>query len=334
MENRLEEPTILESNYFYFFIAIVLVTLGALAQSWDFNKGILITEFGIILLPTVIFTKLRGYSLKHVLRLNKLSLKQFFLVPLITMLAYPIGVFINYIMIIVLSLLGKVRPNPIPIPETGGEYLLGLFVIAISAGICEEVMFRGLMLKTYERLGKKKAIFISAILFGAFHFNLQNLFGPIFLGVLFGYILLKTNSIFATMLAHATNNAFALTLGVLLNKLLQNLNESTGLNQSISEQSMDQLNSLPKGVQLLSYSFWLIPIAALAIICSIIIYKLLKILPDKDKQNDDIFMIREKEVKIRNYFGQLSTSKKVFTVLPIILAGVLFVYQGYLFITL
>lgn len=331
MKRLNQNPTILEANYFYLFAALVFVTLGSLAQRWDFNIGVLITEYGIILLPTILFIKIRGYSLKKVLRLNKLSIKQIFLIPLIAITAYPIAVFGNLLMIIILTMLGKVKPMPIPIPETGGEYALLLFLIAISAGICEEVMFRGLMQKSYERLGKRKAIVISAIMFGVFHLNLQNLFGPIILGLLFGYILYKTNSIFATMLAHATNNAFALTLGVLMKKLLDYLNKSQGFNQSMSQ---DALNNVPKEAQLVSLIVWLIVIAAVAILCGLLLYLLLKALPNKDEKDKEELLIKDKDVKIKEYLGQMSRGKKIAIVLPMILVTILFIYQGYLFMTL
>lgn len=331
MKRLNQNPTILEANYFYLFAALVFIFLGSIAQWWDFNIGVLITEYGIILLPTILFIKIRGYSLKKVLRLNKLSIKQIFLIPLIALTAYPIGILVNFIMIILLTMLGKVRTSPIPIPETGGEYILLLFLIAVSAGICEEVMFRGLMQKSYERLGKRKAIIISAIMFGAFHFNLQNLFGPIFLGLLFGYILYKTNSIFATMLAHATNNAIALTLGVLLNKVLDYINKSQEFNQSMSQ---DALNNVPKKAQLVSLIVWLIVIAAVAILCGLLLYLLLKALPNKDEKDKEELLIKDKDVKIKEYLGQMSRGKKIAIVLPMILVTILFIYQGYLFMTL
>ncbi len=62
-------------------------------------------------------------------------------------------------------------------------------------------------------LERKKAIIYSAILFGIFHFNVQNLLGPIYLGLLFGIIAYKTDSIYPTIIGHTVNNTIALTIG-------------------------------------------------------------------------------------------------------------------------
>src|SRR5699024_4587010 len=85
------------------------------------------------------------------------------------------------------------------------------------------IMFRGTIMNAYEGLSKKKAIIYSAVLFGLFHLNLQNLVGPILLGIIFGIIVYKTNSIYSSIIAHTINNGIALTIGYLTFKGDQNL---------------------------------------------------------------------------------------------------------------
>jgi len=55
-------------------------------------------------------------------------------------------------------------------------------------------------------------------LFGLFHFNLANLVGPIFLGLLFAWLVQVTNSIYAGMIGHAVNNGFAVTISYLMTR--------------------------------------------------------------------------------------------------------------------
>lgn len=260
--------TILGTNIFYLLVGIILLVIGSLVQSWDIYKGLIITEYIIILLPVLIYLKIKGQSLKEVLRFNKLSLKQILLIPIIVILSYPIGSFLNLIVMIFLSLFGEIKPPPIPIPNNEIELLKGFFVVALSAGICEEVMFRGLIMKGYENLGKWKAIIFSAVLFGFFHFNIQNLLGPIFLGVLFGYIVYKTDSIFASILAHFTNNAFALLLGFIVNKF--NIGNNTSNNVSLS---MSYTKTLIYGATFLG---------AISLVTGTIVVMLLKKMPGSE----------------------------------------------------
>jgi len=56
--------------------------------------------------------------------------------------------------------LGKVVPPNIPVPAGTGEFLLQILSIAGSAALCEELLFRGFIMRAYEGLGWKRAIFI------------------------------------------------------------------------------------------------------------------------------------------------------------------------------
>ncbi|WP_052045334.1 type II CAAX endopeptidase family protein [Caloranaerobacter azorensis] len=299
--------TILETNIFYLLVGIILITIGSLAQRWDIYKGLIITEYAIVLLPVLIYLKIKRQSFKKVLRLNKLSLKQILLIPIIVILSYPIGAFLNSIVMIFLSLFGEVKPMPIPVPDNGMELLRSLFVIALSAGICEEVMFRGLVMKGYEKLGKRKAIIFSAVLFGFFHFNVQNLLGPVFLGILFGYIVYKTNSIFASMLAHFTNNAFALFLAFIVNRF------NTGSN-------------IPNNVPLnMSYTRLLIYgaifLGAISLVTGIIAVMLLKKLPKSAEYTN--LSIRDDDKDISNVLTAVESVPLVITLIIFIIINIL-----------
>ena len=115
-------------------------------------------------------------------------------------------------------------------------------------------------MSSYEQLGKKKAIIYSAILFGVFHFNFQNLLGPIYLGILFGIIAYKTNSLFSTIIGHTVNNTIALTIGYL----------TSNLNMEIGEAAFVELPSMEEMI----ISF--IGLGILALIFGFIVYKLIK----------------------------------------------------------
>jgi hypothetical protein len=106
----------------------------------------------------------------------------------------------------------------IPTATNTAEYLLLFAVIAGSAGICEEIFFRGVILNGYEsEVGLKWGAIFSGLLFGIFHFNPQNFFGPIILGIVFSYLVQLTGSIVAGIVAHMANNGIAVTMGYLLN---------------------------------------------------------------------------------------------------------------------
>ena len=86
-------------NILYLALGLAFLIIGGYAQNRDLFAGILITEYLIILVPNLLFLKLRGYSLKKVLRLAPISFKQGIFTVLTMIFAYPMAVFLNYIVI-------------------------------------------------------------------------------------------------------------------------------------------------------------------------------------------------------------------------------------------
>jgi len=93
-----------------------------------------------------------------------------------------------------------------------GTFLLAFVVIAILPGIGEELLFRGVLQNTLHRATRNKhiAIWVTAILFAAIHFQFYGLAPRTMLGVLFGYIYVWSGNLKLAMVAHITNNGLAL----------------------------------------------------------------------------------------------------------------------------
>ena len=92
-----------------------------------------------------------------------------------------------------------------------GDFLITLFIIAIVPAICEEFLFRGALQRTFSRWIRNPhvAIWISAIIFSAIHFQFYGFLPRLLLGAAFGYIYFWTGSLWYTIFAHFLNNGFA-----------------------------------------------------------------------------------------------------------------------------
>jgi sodium transport system permease protein len=91
--------------------------------------------------------------------------------------------------------------------------VLTLLLVAVLPGICEELLFRGFLLQGLRsRCSPWCAIVAAGILFGAFHVDPYRFVPVSLLGILFGYLVLKTGSILTAMVAHATNNSIAILI--------------------------------------------------------------------------------------------------------------------------
>ncbi len=310
--DRKESPSILESNILYLLIGILLITVGSIVQAIEIYSGLLITEYLIILLPVLLYLKVKGYSIRETLRLNSISIKQIIYVILIVIFSYPIAVFFNYLGIVFLSKYGQLLPSSVPIPESSRELLLGILTISITPGICEEVMFRGMLMKSYESMGRKKAIIYTAILFGIFHFNLQNLLGPIFLGIMFGILVYRTDSILSSMIAHMINNLIALIIGT-FSKHFEEM--------ALGSQSAIYDNSMVYGA---------IMLGVIALVLGSIVLRLIKSMPQAEAKKQDILLdVPISEFYSSNIYG--TKNMDMIEAFPLFLFVVIFIFFNYKF---
>lgn len=210
---------LLKTTWLYLALAVIFIFLGSYVQHRDFYSGIFITEYLIVFLPVILLGLATRVDMKRALRLNKIKLSTIWKTLLLSFALLPIIAASNLIVITILSYFGKVIMPEIPMAKTGSEFLLMFFLVAISPGICEEMLFRGLVMNAFEsHFNKKTGAIAAAILFGIFHFNIQNIFGPIILGLVFGYLVQATNSIFTGMLSHTFNNGIAVVASYLASK--------------------------------------------------------------------------------------------------------------------
>lgn len=87
--------------------------------------------------------------------------------------------------------------------------ILNLVTIAVLPAILEEMAFRGFVLQSLRKLGDPAAIVLSAILFGAMHENLWQIPFATIVGLILGWIVVKTENIWLAVIIHFGNNAMA-----------------------------------------------------------------------------------------------------------------------------
>ena len=91
--------------------------------------------------------------------------------------------------------------------------LVIIFVVAIGAPIVEEYLFRGALFEELAKICSNKAtIFLTALVFGIYHFNIVQTPNTFFMGLVLAYVYYKTKSIKAPIIIHATNNILAMAV--------------------------------------------------------------------------------------------------------------------------
>lgn len=89
--------------------------------------------------------------------------------------------------------------------------VVGVLSIAVVVPVLEEVLFRGAIQGRLMRRYRSPwlAIIVSALIFGIIHFNpIQTVYATL-LGIVFGWIYYRTQSLLPVILGHVLNNTFA-----------------------------------------------------------------------------------------------------------------------------
>lgn len=84
-----------------------------------------------------------------------------------------------------------------------------LLYMCVVGPVMEEVMFRGWLLKRARVFGDWTAVVYTAIMFGLMHGNLSQFLYAAVIGLIFGYVAVKTNSIRYTIGLHMAVNSFS-----------------------------------------------------------------------------------------------------------------------------
>jgi len=95
-----------------------------------------------------------------------------------------------------------------------GEFLLAFVIIAILPAFGEELVFRGMLQPQLFRATKNihVAIWMTAILFSAFHLQFFGFVPRVLLGALFGYLYYWSGNLLMPMFAHFVNNGFSVLM--------------------------------------------------------------------------------------------------------------------------
>lgn len=199
------------------YVIIIYVLIGAFFAFVSqplFNKfgilGVPICHLVSIFLPVIILTGIFKKSYKDVFLLNKPENSRYIFIGIgLWFLAMIINLlYAFYIM--------KFLPPEQELIETF-EYLYNntvlwqqLLMMALMPAITEELLFRGFVFSSLlNKISPTKAIIISSAMFAILHFSLMKFFTTFLLGIVFGYTVYKTKSVYSSMILHFLNNGIA-----------------------------------------------------------------------------------------------------------------------------
>lgn len=108
--------------------------------------------------------------------------------------------------------------------NTFWQYLFYVLVSCITPAVCEELLFRGVIASGLKKFGFMVALIVSSIIFTLMHGNAEQTVHQFIIGLIVGYLFLKTGNLWLSVLVHFFNNFISITEYYILNLIVQNSN--------------------------------------------------------------------------------------------------------------
>lgn len=188
--------------FLYFMGTSVAVAMIPAVRNMSDSAYMLLAQLLSFLPPIVFYFLYTKKDVRKTLRLNPLGWKN-------VLLIISFGVSIQPVMSLLSYVMSLFFPNPVEQSVTGihaSGLILSMLSVAVIPAFLEEVFSRGILLSGYRFLGKWKAAFFSALLFGLLHMNPQQLPYAFVVGFLFCFLVERTDSLYASILPHMVIN--------------------------------------------------------------------------------------------------------------------------------
>jgi membrane protease YdiL (CAAX protease family) len=198
-------------------IVVALLVLPGLSRkhaTWAMALGSVGVELAVLTLPLIVL-RLGGFDLRRVLSLNRPANAVWWYVVLAILGGSLLSMEVS-------SWQEHFFPASTDVAKRLEELLefldklpmvVAVLLVGVLPGICEEVLCRGFLLGLVRpRWGATWAVVISAVAFALFHLEPHKLVAMTLIGILLGYIVVWSGSLYPAMFAHALNNTFIILI--------------------------------------------------------------------------------------------------------------------------
>lgn len=221
---------------FVLFLSCVFVTLyitkafGPFTALTTLTLSTILQEAFALILPVILFVKKQHFEFAGFLRLKPAKLG---ITVRILFLAASGYLFITCFIVLWNLAFGthflftKTIQDYIPNDFFG---VMGIILnVAFISAIAEEFLFRGVLLRGLEPLGKFWAIVLSAFAFAVFHISFYKLGYAFVLGIFIGYLAAITDNILYAIIYHCLHNIFSsfIDISYLISNAVSSLDKST-----------------------------------------------------------------------------------------------------------
>ncbi len=209
-------------HFFILFFAAVPIVMVVLLLGYDqklledpfFNQLIQLIVFPLLALVFFVLAKCKKMKISRIVSFS-LPKKKLTTAFLMSGMAFSLlASSASSIFCVFLTAFGmKVPDVDIPYPTGVSGIALSVITMVILPAFLEEFMMRGIVLGIMRPFGDKIAIFASAFIFSIMHASILQIPFTFLLGLLLGFMVVKTESIWPAVILHGMNNAMAVASG-------------------------------------------------------------------------------------------------------------------------
>lgn len=185
-------------------ISAILATKDGKVSIFGNTMFQLVSSQIALLLPSVCFFLKYKVPVMEYLHIKPLRIATLLLIVVFTYVSYPLISLCNYVS---LYFTENVIDNTME--ELLQQYPTIICVIAVAFIPCivEEIIFRGVLYRAYKQCGIGIAVVFTALLFGLFHMNLNQMSYAVVMGIVLVTLNEVTGSMLGSMLMHFLINA-------------------------------------------------------------------------------------------------------------------------------
>lgn len=204
------------ANRAYLYMILATIGLVIVLSLWYLNGGaevsILMNNIlseAVVLIPALAAVLYSGEKFSVLIPLRKIQISSVLLIVVYVVTLFPLVAFVNSIsMLFVENTVTAISDDVLAMP---------MWVMLLSIGIfgpfVEEVVFRGVILQSYQRTGRiVGSIVLSSILFGMMHMNFNQFAYGAVMGVMLALLYEATGTVLATFIAHAVFNSIEVVM--------------------------------------------------------------------------------------------------------------------------
>lgn len=193
---------------------LLAVYFAKTLATWSFVSGLIILLWVIVLLPSLAYPVIFRLPVRETFGWARTPFVNY--IVTIAMVPVTAAVALGYLQFQEWFLpMPEAVENPFSGIEDLGMWAI-LLLLAVSPGICEEILCRGVFQSQVSRPGRAvRTVVLVALYFGLLHLSLYRIIPTALVGVVLAIVRLRTGSIFPCILFHILYNAMLVSVALM-----------------------------------------------------------------------------------------------------------------------